>query len=207
LESKISSVVVGPKGLTARLYVNRRKTNYALHVGKHPYLGWPSITPTILRAPVKGEPQINVVPDQCMATLDIRTVPGQDHDVLRKQMEEIIERLDQEYSYFKATLEVIEERPWTETDRENDIVISVAEAYQDVTGKAPVYNGVPGATDGTFLHLAGIPIITTGAGDRHIPHHADEYVEIDEDEYVEIDELVETAKIYALSALKFLNSV
>jgi succinyl-diaminopimelate desuccinylase len=192
---------INPITRMARLIVELEKLEQREkeRVGKHPYLGWPSITPTILRAPVKGEPQINVVPDQCMATLDIRTVPGQDHDVLRKQMEEIIERLDQEYSYFKATLEVIEERPWTETDRENDIVISVAEAYQDVTGKAPVYNGVPGATDGTFLHLAGIPIITTGAGDRHIPHHADEYVEI--------DELVETAKIYALSALKFLNSV
>ncbi|MCK9910337.1 peptidase dimerization domain-containing protein, partial [Microbacteriaceae bacterium K1510] len=49
-------------------------------LGEHPMLGWPSITPTILQAPVKGEPQINVVPDQCMTTLDIRTVPGQNHD-------------------------------------------------------------------------------------------------------------------------------
>ncbi|KSU82101.1 hypothetical protein AS030_17695 [Fictibacillus enclensis] len=54
-------------------------------LGEHPYLGWPSITPTILQAPVKGEPQINVVPAQCMTTLDIRTVPGQEHHQLRKK--------------------------------------------------------------------------------------------------------------------------
>jgi succinyl-diaminopimelate desuccinylase len=42
-----------------------------------------------------------------------------------------------------------------------------------------------------------VPIITTGAGDRHIPHHADEYVDI--------DELVETVQIYTLSALNFLK--
>jgi succinyl-diaminopimelate desuccinylase len=45
--------------------------------------------------------------------------------------------------------------------------------------------------------MAGVPIVTTGAGGRGIPHHADEYVEI--------DELVETTKLYALSALNFLR--
>ncbi|WP_257351657.1 M20 family metallopeptidase [Pseudalkalibacillus decolorationis] len=166
-------------------------------LGEHPYLGWPSITPTILQAPVKGEPQINVVPAQCMTTLDIRTVPGQEHDQLRREIEDIIERLSKDDPDFTATLDLIEDRPWTETDKENEVVQVVAQAYRQVTGKDPVYNGVPGATDGTFLHLAGVPILTTGAGDRHIPHHADEYVDI--------NELVETVQIYTLSALNFLK--
>lgn len=166
-------------------------------MGEHHYLGWPSITPTIIQAPVKGEPQINVVPAQCMTTLDIRTVPGQEHDQLRKEIENIIERLGKDDPNFKATLDLIEDRPWTETPKDHDVVQAVAQAYTQVTGKEPVYNGVPGATDGTFLHLAGVPILTTGAGDRHIPHHADEYVDI--------DELVETVKIYTISALNFLK--
>ncbi|MFY0758153.1 M20 family metallopeptidase [Metabacillus dongyingensis] len=166
-------------------------------MGEHPYLGWPSITPTILQAPVKGEAQINVVPAQCMTTLDIRTVPGQEHHQLRKEIEVIIEQLGKEDPHFKATLELIEDRPWTETAKDHEVVQAVAQAYKQVTGKEPVYNGVPGATDGTFLHLAGVPIITTGAGDRYIPHHADEYVDI--------DELVETVQIYTLSALNFLK--
>jgi succinyl-diaminopimelate desuccinylase len=167
-------------------------------VGKHPMLGWPSITPTILQAPVKGEAQINVVPDQCLTTLDIRTVPGQDHQQLVRQMQAILDQLQKEDKDFKATLEVIEERPWTETPADHPVVQAVAESYRAVTGKEPVYNGVPGATDGTFLHLAGVPIVTTGAGDRHIPHHADEYVDI--------AQLVETTQLYARSALVFLNS-
>jgi succinyl-diaminopimelate desuccinylase len=36
-----------------------------------------------------------------------------------------------------------------------------------------------------------------GAGDTYIPHHADEYVDI--------KELIETAKIYALTSMYFLN--
>lgn len=190
---------VNPNPRMARLLLELQKLEQCEkeRVGEHPYLGWPSITPTILRSPVKGEPQINVVPDQCEAALDIRTVPGQDHESLRRQMEEILNDLGKEDPHFKASIEVIEERPWTETDKENAIVVAVADAYREITGREPVYNGVPGATDGTFLHLAGVPIVTTGAGDRHIPHHADEYVEI--------DELIETTKIYCLAALKFLS--
>ena len=166
-------------------------------LGEHPMLGWPSITSTILQAPVKGDPQINVVPDQCMTTLDIRTVPGQHHDVLQAEMQAILQRLGQEDDKFRATLEVIEERPWTLTAMEEEVVKAVASSYREVTGKEPVYNGVPGATDGTFLHKAGIPILTTGAGDRHIPHHADEYVDI--------AQLVESTQLFALSALTFLT--
>ncbi|MFA4136452.1 MULTISPECIES: M20 family metallopeptidase [unclassified Brevibacillus] len=166
-------------------------------LGEHPMLGWPSITPTILQAPVKGDAQINVVPDQCMTTLDIRTVPGQDHQELYKEISAILEGLSKEDDKFKATLEVIEERPWTLTGMKEEVVTAVASAYREITKKEPVYNGVPGATDGTFLHKAGIPILTTGAGDRHIPHHADEYVAI--------DQLVESTQLFALSALTFLT--
>ncbi|MFF2527802.1 M20 family metallopeptidase [Brevibacillus sp. NPDC058079] len=166
-------------------------------LGEHPMLGWPSITPTILQAPVKGDAQINVVPDQCMTTLDIRTVPGQDHQELYKEISAILEGLSKEDDKFKASLELIEERPWTLTGMKEEVVTSVASAYREITKKEPVYNGVPGATDGTFLHKAGIPILTTGAGDRHIPHHADEYVAI--------DQLVESTQLFALSALTFLT--
>ena len=48
--------------------------------GKHEYLGYPSITPTIVSSPNKGEAQINVIPKESYIALDIRTVPGQVHD-------------------------------------------------------------------------------------------------------------------------------
>ena len=167
-------------------------------LGKHDYLGYPSITPTILMAPSKGEAQINVIPKECYTTLDIRTVPEQDHETLKTQIQEIVDRLAKGNKEFKADMEVIEERPWTETSKDDPVVVAIAKAYTLVTGKEPIYNGVPGATDGTFLHcLKGIPIITTGAGDRLIPHQADEWVGI--------DELVETTKMYALTAMIYLN--
>ncbi len=190
-------------------------------LGKHPSLGYPSITPTVLQAPVKGEPQLNVVPYQSRALLDIRTIPGQSHEVLKKQLEDIVreeergilesllsgplkeirESLEKGLSkgiLFEARLNIFEDRPWTKTSEDEPIVQAVSRAYRAVVGEEPIYDGVPGATDGTFLSAwAGIPIVTLGAGKRMIPHQ--------KDEWVSVDDLCLTAKIYAASALEFLK--
>ena len=191
-------------------------------LGKDPYLGYPSISPTVLQAPVKGEPQLNVMPSQCRALLDIRTIPGQSHETLKKQLVEVVEeeersirqsllsgplkeiREDLEKGLskgisFEAKLQFFEDRPWTKTSRDETIVKAVAKAYRSITGEEPIYDGVPGATDGTFLSAwAGIPIVTLGAGKRMIPHQ--------KDEWVSVEDLYLTAKIYAVSALEFLKA-
>ena len=69
-------------------------------------------------------------------------------------------------------------------------------AYARLTGEEPSYSGVPGATDGTFLYTwAGIPIVTTGAGGREIPHC--------KDEWVDEEELFVACKLYAATAMHF----
>jgi succinyl-diaminopimelate desuccinylase len=66
------------------------------------------------------------------------------------------------------------------------------------TGRAPRYGGVPGSTDGTILRMElGLPIVTCGPGNRLIPHQVDEFVEV--------QQLVDAARIYAASAMKFLE--
>jgi succinyl-diaminopimelate desuccinylase len=190
-------------------------------LGKNVFLGYPSITPTVLQAPVKGEPQLNVIPYQCRALLDIRTVPGQPHEALKKQLEDIVREEEKSVNAslgsgplreiretleaglskgisFQSKLNVFEDRPWTKTSREERIVQAASKAIQSITGREPAYGGVLGATDGTFLSAwAGIPIVTIGAGKWMIPHQ--------KDEWVSVEELELTARIYAASALEFLN--
>ena len=164
--------------------------------GEHPLLGYSSLTPTIFLGPDCGEPQINVVPAGAYVALDIRTVPAQSHEHLVGKLKNIVSRLASEDRDFDATLEVIEERPPTETPRNDPLVRAMDAAYRGLTGREPVYDGVPGATDGTFLHAwAGVPIATTGAGDREIPHH--------KDEWVDEEELLEACKLYAATAMHF----
>ncbi|KPN94889.1 M20 family metallopeptidase [Lysinibacillus sp. ZYM-1] len=189
---------INPNWRMARFIVELEKLEKEeqARLGRDPMLNWPSITPTILRAPVKGDAQINVIPDHCMTTLDIRTVPAQDHDELLGKIEAIIKRLQADDPDFKVELTVLDNRPATATAKEDPVVQAIYEAVAEVTEKEPKYNGVPGATDGTFLHVHGIPIVTVGAGDREIPHQINEYVDI--------EELAETTAIYRLAALKFL---
>jgi succinyl-diaminopimelate desuccinylase len=66
------------------------------------------------------------------------------------------------------------------------------------TRRAPRYGGVPGSTGGTILRMElGLPIVTCGPGNRLIPHQVDEYVEV--------GELEDAARVYAASALKYLE--
>lgn len=186
--------------------------------GQDKFLGFPSITPTVLQAPVVGEPQLNVIPSQCKAMLDIRTIPKQSHDQLKDRLKNIVAKVQKESLKegrqkkmreeglsdnlslrFSADLNIFEDRPWTITSKDEPIVQAVGEAIRLVTGREPIYNGVGGATDGTFLWAwCGIPIVTIGAGNRLMPHQ--------KDEWIEIKQLVETAKIYAASAIKFLGA-
>lgn len=169
--------------------------------GQHPYLGQPSITPTILRSPPpgQGEAQNNVMPGACETVLDFRLVPGQDPARLVQTLEQMLQAvtaIDDRLSY---QVEVQEIRPPTATDPDHPLVQALAGAYRDLTGDPPIYGGVPGSTDGTILHAAkGIPIVTCGPGDIHIPHHIDEWVSV--------AEIHTAARLYVLAILRYLGS-
>ncbi len=162
------------------------------------HLGQPSITPTILRSPVSGEAQKNVMPGTTEVTLDFRLVPGQKPEQMAQQIESMLRAVTAVDTRLDYDMEVIEIRHPTATDPTEPIVCVMAQAYEHLTGKAPVYGGVPGSTDGTILHARkGIPIVTCGPGDIHIPHHIDEWVSI--------DEIKTAARLYALAALRYLG--
>jgi succinyl-diaminopimelate desuccinylase len=181
--------------------------------GRDKHLGWPSFTPTVIQAPVSGVPQLNVMPGQARVLVDVRTVPGQSHpdiindlktmtDGIEQQVRNGYQEYDRLLAYkrnhdLKIEMEILTDRPCTLTDRNDPVVLAADWATRQISAGEPTYAGVPGATDGTFLwSLKNIPIVTMGAGDRQVPHQVDEWVDL--------DQLVETAKIYALAALRYL---
>ena len=150
--------------------------------GADEFLGLPSVTFTVIQSPPPGSPaQLNVMPGEALAYVDIRTVPTQDHEAVRAALRGILAELGADDPDFKASIEFIEDRPVVAIGKDEPIVQASASAFADVTGRPPVYNGVPGATDGTFLSAwKGIPCLVNGPGPRHVPHQADEYVEVAE---------------------------
>jgi succinyl-diaminopimelate desuccinylase len=167
--------------------------------GEDPFLGYPSVTFTVLRAPPPGAPaQLNVLPGEAEGFVDIRTVPAQDHEQIRADLRRILGELAGGDPDFRAEIEFLEDRPVVSIGKDEPIVQEAAGAFREVACREPVYGGVPGATDGTFLSAwKGIPCLVNGPGPRHIPHQVDEYVEV--------GQLLEAARVYALTGLRFLN--
>jgi succinyl-diaminopimelate desuccinylase len=176
------------------LEVRDWQTVLQLKLGEHAMLGLPWLTPTVLSA--GSLPQLNVMHADATVALDIRTVPGVTHGEVHSQLQEMLTRLELEEGVSTA-VEVIDDRPWTQTAADSEIVRALEEASRLTLGREPRYGGVPGTTDGTFLHKAGVPIVTVGPGDREIPHQVDEFVRV--------DELVLSARLFAAAAALFLS--
>ncbi len=183
------------------------------NLGRDEHLGWPSFTPTVIQSPMTGTPQLNVMPREAQMLVDIRTIPAQSHPQIQNKLKglasEIEKHVCDDYAQYdrklilerdhdlKVEVEFLTDRPCTLTARNEPIVQAADWATRKHTGKEPMYAGVPGATDGTYLWaLKNIPIVTMGAGDRQVPHQVDEWVDL--------DQLIETARIYALTALHYL---
>ena len=186
----------------------------ARHHRQDENLGWSSFTPTVIQAPAAGAPQLNVMPGEARILVDIRTIPGQSHSSiiddltgLATETEQAVGRDFREYDKLLGLqrnhdltikMEILTDRPCTLTERNDPVVQAADWATRQLRHQKPTYGGVPGATNGTFLWaLKNIPIVTMGAGDRQVPHQVDEWVDL--------DQLVETAKIYALTALHYLQ--
>ncbi len=188
-------------------------------MGYDRYLGWPSMTPTQIKAPIVGPQGFNVMPASAAVSIDVRTVPGQSHNLLVERLQQRLSGIvkaanndltDGRAHYLRSVLEqatnhrlitgrlnLIDDRPVTETWPDHPLVQAAAAAVKSVTGRDPVYGGVPGATDGTWLWAAGIPIVTIGAGNRFVPHQVDEWVSL--------QQLTDTVGIYADTAYRFLH--
>jgi succinyl-diaminopimelate desuccinylase len=162
------------------------------------FLRPPTVTPTVMTAPLKGVPQSNVIPAVAQATLDVRLTPGPEADAVAKEIDEACRRAADACPGATVEWEPINGfRLATRVDKNEPLVRAMARAVRRATGNPPRYGGVPGSTDGTILRMElGIPIVTCGPGNRLIPHQVDEYVEV--------GELVDAARIYVASALAYL---
>jgi succinyl-diaminopimelate desuccinylase len=161
---------------------------------EHPLLGGFSQSINTIAGGVKT----NVVPDYCAVTVDMRTVPGQDHRAILRQVEDLIADLSRRLPDFKALVKVTNDRAPVETSPEEPAVQSFADVVAEVAGERPVPKGVRYYTDAVaFVPVLRAPMIICGPGDAKLAHQPTEHVEI--------SKLVQAAKIYTLAAAKLLQ--
>jgi succinyl-diaminopimelate desuccinylase len=159
----------------------------------------PTVTPTIVRAPRDGVPQSNVIPGSAEVVLDVRLTPGPDAAAVSAEIDRACRAAAAAVPGAAVEWSAVNGfRPATRVDRGEPLVRAMIAGVKAATGRRPVFGGVPGSTDGTILRQTlGIPIVTCGPGHRLIPHQVDEHVAI--------QELVDAARIYVASALKYLE--
>lgn len=146
---------------------------------------WPKVpyTPHSLLAPptmnvgtIAGGVKTNVVPDYCVATVDLRTLPGQDSTAIIRDLRDLAAELESTVPDLKLELTVANNMPPVETPIEHPLVQAMASAVADVTGTRPAIRGATYYTDGGMWVDRGIPMVIFGPGDDNLAHQPNERV-------------------------------
>jgi succinyl-diaminopimelate desuccinylase len=161
---------------------------------EHPLLG--NFTHSINT--ISGGLQTNLVPDQCKISIDMRTVPGQNHDEIIRQVNAIIEKLTTQNPGFSASLHTIKSGPSLATAPDDPAVVAFKQVIKNITGEEPLPKGVRYFTDAvTYMAPAHVPLIICGPGAAELAHQPDEYVEI--------NKLTQAARIFTQAAIELLK--
>jgi succinyl-diaminopimelate desuccinylase len=147
---------------------------------------------------ISGGVKTNVVPDHCAATIDMRTVPGQEHAAILGQVEKILKDLAGKDPDFRATVKTVNDHASVETSPSEPVLLKFSSLVAEMTGKKPVWKGANYFSDAVgFLPVLKVPLILFGPGEPGQAHQPDERVEI--------SKLAEAARIFTLTAERLLG--
>ena len=135
-----------------------------------------------------------VISNESKIEYSIWHAPQDSPEQVKKEVEDQIRLFAQTDPWLRENPPKVEWLLWWppfDVSPDAPICKAVAATYEKVIGESAKYYGFAGVNDGAFLNIAGIPTITIGPGNLCVAHAANEYVEI--------SELVDAAKIYALS--------
>ena len=163
----------------------------------HPAVGKPVISVNTIRAGVAH----NVVPGECVFTIDRRIIPGETPESAEAEIRAALDAVaaaDPEFRYELVADPTGDAIPANITPEDSPLVRALQESARSVTGEEPEYFVAwAGATDGRFYRQAGIDTVGYGPGGENA-HGANEAVTI--------DDLVTQAKVYATTITRLLGA-
>jgi succinyl-diaminopimelate desuccinylase len=131
----------------------------------HPVMG----RPTLNVGTIEGGNTVNAVPDAARIGVDIRTVPGMDHEALLTRLGALLA---------EAELDVFSNLKPVWTAPEQEWIQRVFELCKPYLGEPPAARTAPYMTDAANLLkvYAGAPTVVLGPGEAAMAHQTDEYV-------------------------------
>lgn len=137
----------------------------------HPRLGANCLSVTTIH----GGKATNVIPDLCEFTVDIRTLPGQDHAGILAKVQAELEELRSADPAFKADVEIVRDCGALDTDEHCRFVRDLCRIVGQASPSSVSYT-----TDGPIFTVLGAPIVIFGPGLPSQCHVPNEYVEIEQ---------------------------
>ena len=140
----------------------------------HPLCG----TPTLSVGVISGGEMVSSVPNWCEIEIDRRTIPGETHDEVMKELVAVVEGVAKtipnfKYEFLEPSLDV---GPLG-TEMSSPVMVAAEKAYEAVLGKPAEIRSFSGSTDGPNFKC---PTVICGAGSLAQCHSLNEYVSIDE---------------------------
>jgi succinyl-diaminopimelate desuccinylase len=139
-----------------------------------------------------------LVPDSCRMVIDRRLLIEESIDSVKGEVRELLEQLVQSRAGFRYSIrDIFEVRP-TMADRNGPVARSTAAAVRRVLGRTPEFICSPGTYDQKHIDRVGKlrDCIAYGPGILDLAHQPDEYVVI--------EDMVNSAKVMAMSARSLL---
>jgi succinyl-diaminopimelate desuccinylase len=164
-----STPELGVNAITLMKILLGELDNYKIRFQPHKLLGGCSMSVNT----ITGGKEINVVPDKCGIGIDIRTLPGQNHNEIISDFERIFAKIKQKSPQFEASVSVIREVGVLETDSNCDFVRN----FCSVVGAGET-KAVGFTTDGPYFASLGAPVVIFGPGKPQLAHKPDEYIDI-----------------------------
>ena len=138
----------------------------------HPLAGPATLAVTTIR----GGTGFNVVPAECVIGLDRRVIPGENHEELLDEFDELLAGLDvpvERRDPFLTTTPL-------DTPVTDPVVRALKQATEEATGREAEPIGVTFGTDASALDPAGISCVVFGPGSIDQAHSDEEWVGIEE---------------------------
>lgn len=155
-----------------------------------------TLCPTTFAGGLNG---IAFIPDQCELKYVIWHAPQDTAEQVKNEINQQIQRFIRMDSWLQDNPPMLDWNNywWPPYDLSVDspICITAKEAYQQLFQRNVEPVGFMGVDDASFLNSAGIPTITMGPGSTRDAHTANEHIEI--------AELMDAAKLYAMTIVEW----
>lgn len=157
----------------------------------HPLVGSPTINTSLIR----GGTAFNIVPAQCVISMDRRVNPGEDSEEIMADISELLAGLAEEGIETRLHKSTLDMGP-LDTPIDHPLVKVLQTARRSILGNPGTPIGVPYGTDGAWFAPQGIPSVIFGPGSIDQAHSDEEWVEI-EDTALAAEIIAETAVLMA----------